>query len=104
MFPIRTRKLDNISVRQTYRWKLQFVGFLAICLVSRSNLRFVRNLQKSNDCSTTPLAYIRSKIAGVTCIVNERYGALAHPARLRMLAAARRDAALSPNYFGQIIY
>jgi len=30
---------------------------------------------------------LRSKIAGVTCIfMNERYGALAHPAWLRMLA------------------
>ena len=27
MFPIRTRKID-ISVRQTYRWKARFVGFL----------------------------------------------------------------------------
>ena len=30
MFPIRMRKLDNISVRQTYRWKARYVGFLAI--------------------------------------------------------------------------
>ena len=30
MFPIRMRKLDNISIRQTYRWKARFVGFLAI--------------------------------------------------------------------------
>ena len=30
MFPIRMRKLDNISVRQTYRWKARFVGFLTI--------------------------------------------------------------------------
>ena len=28
MFPIRMRKLDSISVRQTYRWKVRFVGFL----------------------------------------------------------------------------
>ena len=27
MFPIRMRKLHNISVRQTYRWKARFVGF-----------------------------------------------------------------------------
>ena len=25
MFPIHMRKLDNISVRQTYRWKARFV-------------------------------------------------------------------------------
>ena len=30
MFPIRIRKLDNIFVRHTYRWKARFVGFLAI--------------------------------------------------------------------------
>ena len=28
MFPIRMRKLDNISVRQTYRWIARFVCFL----------------------------------------------------------------------------
>ena len=27
MFPIRMRKLDNISVRQMYRWKARFVAF-----------------------------------------------------------------------------
>ena len=27
MFPIHMRKLDNISVRQTYHWKGRFVGF-----------------------------------------------------------------------------
>ena len=43
MFPIRMRKLDNISVRQTYRWKARFVGFLAIYSVSRSTLGFMRN-------------------------------------------------------------
>jgi len=44
---------------------------------------------------------LRSNVAGVTCIyINKRHGALAHPARLRMLAAARREAALFPNYFG----
>ena len=43
MIPIRIRKLDNISVRQTYRWKARFVGFLAIYSVSRSKLGFMRN-------------------------------------------------------------
>ena len=43
MFPIRMRKLLNFSVRQTYRWKVRFVGFLAIYPVSRSNLGFMRN-------------------------------------------------------------
>ena len=43
MFPIRMRKLDNISVRQTYRWKAQFMGFLVIYSVSRSKLEFMIN-------------------------------------------------------------
>jgi len=34
MFLIHMRKLDNISVRQTYRWKAGFVGFLATYSVS----------------------------------------------------------------------
>ena len=33
MFPIRIRKLHIISVRQTYRWKARFVGFLAIIYI-----------------------------------------------------------------------
>ena len=41
--PIRMRKLDNISVRQTYRWKVRFVDFLVIYSVSRSKLGFMRN-------------------------------------------------------------
>jgi len=43
MFPIRVRKLHNMSVLQTYRWKARFVGFLAINSVSRSKLKFMRN-------------------------------------------------------------
>jgi len=43
MFPIRMRKLDNISVRQTYRCKARFVGFLAIYSLSRSTSGFVKN-------------------------------------------------------------
>ena len=35
MLPIRMHKLHNISIRQTYRWKAQFVGFLAIYSVLR---------------------------------------------------------------------
>ena len=57
MFPIRMRKLDNVSVRQTYSSKARFVGFLAIYSVSRSKLWFVRNYQKRNDCSTKHSAY-----------------------------------------------
>ena len=30
MFPIRMRKVDNVSVRHTYRWKPRFMGLLAI--------------------------------------------------------------------------
>ena len=43
MFPIRVRKLDNISVRQTNRWKARFVGFLVIYSLSRLTLGFMRN-------------------------------------------------------------
>ena len=43
MFPIRMRKLDNISVRQTHRWKARFVGFLAMYSFSRSTSEFIRN-------------------------------------------------------------
>ena len=43
MFPIRMRKLDKISIRQTYPWKARFMGFLAIYSVSRSKLGFMRN-------------------------------------------------------------
>ena len=43
MFPILMRKVDNISVRQMYRWKALFVGLLAIYSVSRSKLGFMRN-------------------------------------------------------------
>ena len=43
MFPIRMRKLDNISVRQTYRWKARFVGILGMYSVLRSKLGFMRN-------------------------------------------------------------
>ena len=39
MFPIRIRKLDNI----TYRWKARFVGFLATYSVSTSTSWFIRN-------------------------------------------------------------
>ena len=43
MFLIRMRKLDNISVRQTDRWKVRFVGFLAIYSGSRLTSVFMRN-------------------------------------------------------------
>ena len=41
MFPIRMRKLHNISVRQMYRWKAR--GLFVRYSVSRSNLGFMRN-------------------------------------------------------------
>ena len=45
MFPIRMRKLDNSSVRQTYRWKARLVGFWRY-IQFQDKLRFVRNSQK----------------------------------------------------------
>ena len=41
--PIPVRKLDNIFVRQMYRSKARFVGFLAIYSLSRSTAGFMRN-------------------------------------------------------------
>ena len=43
MFPIRMRKLPNISVRQTCRSKVRFVGSLTIYSLSRSTLGFTKN-------------------------------------------------------------
>ena len=43
VFPIRMRKLDNISVRQTYRWIARFVGFLEMYSVSTSTSGFMGN-------------------------------------------------------------
>ena len=40
------RKLDNISSRQTYRWKARFVGFLVMYSVSTLTSGFMRNEQK----------------------------------------------------------
>ena len=51
MFPIRMRKIDNISVRQTYRWKARFVRFLAIYSVSTSKSGFMRYSQNRNTYS-----------------------------------------------------
>ena len=43
MFPIRMRKIDNISVRQTYRWKARLVGFVVMYSVSTSTSGFMGN-------------------------------------------------------------
>ena len=52
MYPIRMQKLDNISVRQTYRWKARFMGFLLMYLVSTSTSWFRGNYQNKNSEST----------------------------------------------------
>ena len=49
MFPIRMRKLDNISVRQTYRWKARFMGFLLMYSVSTSTSGLMGNYQNKNS-------------------------------------------------------
>ena len=46
MFPIRMRKLDNISVRQTYRWKIRFVGFFRDVFGFNINVGVYENLVK----------------------------------------------------------
>ena len=51
MFPIRIRKFDYISIRQTCRWKARFVGFVVMYSVSTSTSGFMRNLQKRNAYS-----------------------------------------------------
>ena len=43
MFPIRMQKLDNISVRQTYRLKARFMGFLLMYSVSTSTSGFTEH-------------------------------------------------------------
>ena len=77
MFPIRMRKLDNISVRQTYRWKARFVGFLVMYSVSTSTSGFMGNLQNKNSDSAksrniaataaTRAAAAADRIASNTC-------------------------------------
>ena len=52
MFPIRMRKLDNISVRQMYRSKARFMGFLLMYSVSTSTSGFMGNYQNKNSEST----------------------------------------------------
>ena len=59
MFPIRMRKIDNISVRQTYRWKARFVGFVVMYSVSTSTSGFMANYQNKNS----ELAKIRNLAA-----------------------------------------
>ena len=51
MFPNRMRKLDNISVWQTYLWIPRFMGFLVMYSVSTSTSGFMRNSQKRNAYS-----------------------------------------------------
>jgi len=45
IFLLHLRKLHNVSVRQMYRWKTRFMGFLVIPVysVSTSTLWFMRN-------------------------------------------------------------
>ena len=59
-------------------------------------------ISKNVTIAIRKLQPTQQRCRGITCIfMNERHGPLAHPARLRMLAAARCDATLSPNYFGK---
>jgi len=57
MYTTCVRKIDNISVRPTYRWKARFVGFLAMYSFPRSQLGFSRNSQLSNSVSRFFAAY-----------------------------------------------
>ena len=48
MYPIRMRKLDNISFRQTYRWKARFGDIFSF----KIKVEVYEKLAKSNDYST----------------------------------------------------
>ena len=76
MFPIHMRKLDNISVRQTYPWIPRFVRFLVMYSVSTSTSGFMRNSQNRNAYSvnSTASSYLAARAAitavaaAATCI------------------------------------
>ena len=46
MFPTRVRKLDNISVQQTYRWKARFVSFFGVIFGFNINVGVYEKLAK----------------------------------------------------------
>ena len=95
MFPIRMRKLDSISVRETSLGKLDSWAFwryiqfqdqsLGLWEISQNVTIVLRNLRPTQQRCHRNMH-----------IHNERHGAL--------LATARRDAVLYPNYFGQTCY
>ena len=101
MFPIRIRKLDNISVRQTYRWKARFMGFSAIYSVSSSTSGLWEISKKSNDSSTRTQMHAakccypwcadsRCRHRQAACIfMNARHGAVLHRPRPGQPAATR---------------
>ena len=51
MFPIRIRKIDNISVRQTYRWKARFVRFEHVQVITGSEVISATGPYHSNVCA-----------------------------------------------------
>ena len=88
------RKLHKIYVRQTYSWKARFVGFWryiqfqdqswGLWEISKNVTIVLRNLRPTQQ-NYRPNMHIHEWT----------------PRRTALLATARRDAALSPNYFGQ---
>ena len=56
MFPTSTRKLDNISIRQTYRWKPVSWAFRRYIHFQDQSWGLWEISRKSNDCSTKTYA------------------------------------------------
>ena len=95
------RKLDNISIRQTYRWKARFVCFMGMYSVSTSTSGLWEISQKSNDYSTKTQMQAancccpwcdnsRCRRPRAACIfMNARYGAVLHCPRPGQPVATR---------------
>ena len=95
MFPIRMRIFDNVSVRQTYRWKARFVGFLAIYSLSRSHLGF----WEISKNVTIVLRHLRSTPQGFRSNMHNHEWT---PRSTACYSPPRRGP--FPNYFRQTCY
>ena len=126
MFPIRMQKLDNISVRQTYRWKAWFVGFwryiqfedqsrglweiskkVTIVLRKLTLQHLQRRLFLELDCAW-PWPWLCAGLGhnvGRSCcgVINSPVTTFAVVIK-PPVGDFRSDAALFPNHFGQTCY
>jgi len=89
MFPIRIRKLDNISVQQTYRWKARFVGFLALYSLSKLTSGFKINKKvtivvsklrctQQNVAARGAMTAAAAAAGQLAIFMNGRHGAVLH--------------------------